>query len=347
MSHDAAELARRLARCAQAVCAYYLSNGRRRGRYWHVGDAHNTPGRSLYVRLSGPDSGPAAAGKWTDAATGQYGDLTDLIRLRLGHSRLSETLEEARVFLSLPAARLCSDTAPSTRDTKQAAQRLFRASLPATGTLAQSYLRARGIDCDLHTDALRFHPSCYYRAHDGAPLQAWPALIAAVTDLSGSITGVHRTWLARDGASKAPLPDPRRAMGQLLGHGVRFGIAIHVLAAAEGIENALTLRTAFPDLPVLAALSANHLSALVLPATLKRLYVAVDRDADGLAAASRLMRRSHGSGIRAYPLIPAGEDWNTDLMQRGITFVRQSLLDQFADTDELRCTPEADRVQRM
>ena len=38
------------------------------GRYWVVGDVMNTPGRSLYVRLTGPDSGPGAAGKWTDAA---------------------------------------------------------------------------------------------------------------------------------------------------------------------------------------------------------------------------------------------------------------------------------------
>ena len=58
MSRDASELARRLARDAEAVCRHYLSNGRRRGRYWTVGDVRNTPGRSMFVRLSGPDSGP-------------------------------------------------------------------------------------------------------------------------------------------------------------------------------------------------------------------------------------------------------------------------------------------------
>jgi len=67
----------RLARDAEAVCHYYLSNGRRSGRYWIAGDVQNTPGRSLYVRLSGPDYGPGAAGKWTDAATGEHGDLLD------------------------------------------------------------------------------------------------------------------------------------------------------------------------------------------------------------------------------------------------------------------------------
>ena len=33
MSSQAAELARRLARDAEAVCRHYLSNGRRQGRY--------------------------------------------------------------------------------------------------------------------------------------------------------------------------------------------------------------------------------------------------------------------------------------------------------------------------
>jgi hypothetical protein len=65
MSRDASELARYLARDAEAVCRHYLSNGRRRGRYWTVGDVRNTPGRSMFVRLSGPESGSGAAGHWT------------------------------------------------------------------------------------------------------------------------------------------------------------------------------------------------------------------------------------------------------------------------------------------
>jgi hypothetical protein len=66
MSVRASDLARRLARHAEAVCRHYLSNGRRQGRYWLVGDVQNRPGRSLYVRLTGPESGPGAAGRWTD-----------------------------------------------------------------------------------------------------------------------------------------------------------------------------------------------------------------------------------------------------------------------------------------
>ena len=53
MSMQASELARRLAEQAEAVCRHYLSNGRRVGHYWMVGDVSNTPGRSMFVRLKG------------------------------------------------------------------------------------------------------------------------------------------------------------------------------------------------------------------------------------------------------------------------------------------------------
>ena len=102
MINLAADLARRLAREAEAVCRHYLANGRRQGRHWIVGDVFNTPGRSLYVRLHGPQFGSGAAGKWTDAATGQHGDLLDLIGLNRGLISVREIMDEARLFLALP-----------------------------------------------------------------------------------------------------------------------------------------------------------------------------------------------------------------------------------------------------
>jgi hypothetical protein len=52
MASQAADLARCLARDAEAVCRHYLSNGRRRGCYWVVGDVANTPGRSRRLEES-------------------------------------------------------------------------------------------------------------------------------------------------------------------------------------------------------------------------------------------------------------------------------------------------------
>ena len=66
MPRNAAELAHRLAREAEAVCRHYLSNGRRVGNYWLVGDVRNTSGRSMFVRLKGRDIGGRPAGKWTE-----------------------------------------------------------------------------------------------------------------------------------------------------------------------------------------------------------------------------------------------------------------------------------------
>src|ERR1700746_3429391 len=131
MISAAADLARRLARDAEAVCRHYLSKGRRSGRYWIIGDVQNTPGRSLYVRLQGPEYGPGAAGKWTDAATGEHGDLLDLIALNRSHHRLGEAMEEAPSFLALPRSAATRSQAPPARaGSAEAARRLFAAGRP-------------------------------------------------------------------------------------------------------------------------------------------------------------------------------------------------------------------------
>src|SRR5499427_8378455 len=100
MARDASELSRRLAQNVEAVCRHYLSSGRREGGYWLVGDVRNTPGRSMFVRLKESAKGPP--GKWTDAATGEHGDLLDVIRESRGLNDLRDVADEARSFLSLP-----------------------------------------------------------------------------------------------------------------------------------------------------------------------------------------------------------------------------------------------------
>ena len=66
MSLQTEDLLRDLAQNAESVCRHYLPAGRREGSYWIVGDLQNNPGRSLFVRLTGPTSGPGAAGKFTE-----------------------------------------------------------------------------------------------------------------------------------------------------------------------------------------------------------------------------------------------------------------------------------------
>ena len=337
---DASELAQRLGRQAEAVCRHYLSAGYREGRYWLVGDVRNTPGRSMFVRLKGADSGRGAAGKWTDAATGEHGDLLDVIRESCGLIDFKDVAEEARTFLSLPHPEPDPDhqrrPASAPAGSPEAARRLFAMSRPITGTIVETYLRTRGITALHGTGSLRFHPRCYYRPDEHSPTETWPAMIASVTDLDGRITGVHRTWLSPEGSGKAPIDTPRRAMGELLGHAVRLCTAHDVMAAGEGIETILSLRMALPGLPMAAALSAAHLAAILFPATLRRLYIARDDDPASDGARDSLVERARDAGIEAIALSPTLGDFNEDLRTLGIGALRAAIRQQLAPEDVAR-----------
>ena len=329
--NQAGELAEALSRSVEAVCRHYLSSGRRSGHHWLVGDVDNTPGRSLYVRLVGPTSGKGAAGRWCDAATGQHGDLLDLIRLNRGYGSLRDAMDEARSFLALPRLTPRStrpaDRGPRSSDTVAMARRLFASGQPIRGTLAERYLQGRGIDfADIDAGALRLHPAAHYREAPDSPRQTFPALLAAVTDPAGTVTGVHRTYLdPRPDVSlepwrlgKAPVASPRRSLGQLAGNGARLRSRDGaVLLVGEGIETVLSLMPLFPDAGAVAALSAAHLVLLALPSATTTLLIARDNDAAGRNAAERLRERAEAAGLAATVLRPRLIDFNADLRRWG------------------------------
>ncbi|MGL4440826.1 MAG: DUF7146 domain-containing protein [Bosea sp. (in: a-proteobacteria)] len=398
---EIADLVDGLARHAEAVCRHYLSNGRRSGNHWLVGDKANTPGRSLYVRLKA--NGRGAAGKWTDAATDEHGDLLDLIRETLRLRTFPEVVAEARRFLgrsqTVPYAvnsavtslrgenrRLAEDSIASSGPSEQpptsdAARKLFAASRPITGTLAELYLKRRGLTQLDGTDALRFHPRCFYRPLDSGEANNWhfnpstanddggrsdadpqtlPALLAATTDEAGAITGVQRTYLDATALSagglldnllgKARVPSPRRALGDILGYGVRFGFGssltrplsphpafdADVIAAGEGVETMLSLRMGLPRLPMIAALSAGNLAALRFSANLRRLYIAQDDDPAGRHATAKFIACAEAAGIEAIILSPVLDDFNDDLRRFGYHALRDHLRPQLVAEDVAR-----------
>ena len=266
-----------------------------------MGDVEGSPGRSLYVRLHGPESGKGAAGKWTDAATGEHGDLLDLIAANQPLTTLRDTLDEARRFLSLPRPERRDELAtPAVRGSPEAARRLWAMSKPVQGTIAETYFRTRAITALRNCTSLRFHPRCWYRPD-------------------------------RDDA-----PDGRAAMGDLLGHGVRFGRAADTIAAGEGIETMLSLHQVAPNLPAVAALSAAHLAALILPTTCKRLYIVEDADPAGRNGADQLASRAEAAGVEALRLRPALSDLNDDLVRLGTDALTSTLRMQFAPEDVRR-----------
>ena len=106
-------------------------------------------------------------------------------------------------------------------------------------------------------------------------------------------------------------------MGHLLGNAVRFGVAHDVMAAGEGIETMLSLRCVLPTMPMVAALSANHLAAILFPATLRRLYIARDADPAGDVAMASLTDRAAEAGIEAIALVATARR-----LQRGSAHAR-------------------------
>lgn len=336
---SASELAARLARDPEAVCRHYLSAGRRSGNYWIVGDVANSKGRSLYVHLAGPRKG-----RWADAATAQFGDLLDLVRETCGLVDFRDVADEARRFLNEPQpdpapyrGNDAGDHPPVERPAAERARRLLRMTQPLAGTLADCYLRQRGILRASMHPALRFQPSCYYRDLVTGRTSSYPALIAAVTDGFGAITGVHRTWLDPEGDGKAKVDDPRRALGGLLGNAVRFRFPVYrpvpVMAAGEGLESILSLSHVMPGMAIVSALTANHLAAFRLPAGCERLYIAADADAAGRHGIEGLSRRAQALGILPLVLTPELGDFNEDLRRLGPARFTEQLRVQLAPED--------------
>lgn len=189
------------------------------------------------------------------------------------------------------------------------ALRIWRESRPAAGTLAESYLRARGISIDPPA-SLRFHGALRH-----ASGQCLPALVAGVQDASGRIVAIHRTFLRPDGAGKAPVKPQKAALGPIGGGAVRLAAAAgEVLQLAEGVETAAALSMATGN-PVWAALGTAGLVSVVLPDCVRRVIVCADGDPPGEAAARKAAARlaSEGREVRiARP--PAGFDFLDVLM---------------------------------
>ena len=153
---------------------------------------------------------------------------------------------------------------------------------------------------------------------------------------SNSPWAQYRETMITKFVGKAPIDTPRRAIGFLLGNAVRFGVADDVLAAGEGIETMLSLRCVVPTLPIVSALSANHLSATLLPLGLRRLYIARDADAAGESVQAVLTQRAETAGIETITLSPRLGDFNEDLHVFGLDALRAAVRIQLAPEDVAR-----------
>ena len=167
-----------------------------------------------------------------------------------------------------------------------------------TSQPAQRYLNARGLAVLLQRqdwpDILAISNLAY---HDEERQIALPALIAAIRSPRGELVNVHRTYLSSEGG-KATVSSPKKLMpsiepGAMKGAAIRLYPAGPSLALTEGIETALAVRAAFPEMPVWACVSAYGLRHVILPAFVCRVFIMADKDlsGEGTRSASHLAAR--------------------------------------------------------
>ena len=192
------------------------------------------------------------------------------------------------------------------------------------------YLAGRGIDLaelSRQPRSLRFHPAVWNRETN----RRWPAMLAAVTSDAGEMIAVHRTWLhSPDGMrwQKAPLRDPKMSLGRLAGGSIRLWRGAsrrslakapdgEVVAIGEGIETALSVVMACPELRVLCAVSLANMANVKLPPAVRSVILLKDEDGANVAT-----QRAFGKAIAAFQSQgravkvarpPAGKDFNDTL----------------------------------
>jgi putative DNA primase/helicase len=199
--------------------------------------------------------------------------------------------------------------------------RAWRDGYDVRNTLAEAYLWRRGLQLtDAEADTLRFHHSLWHW-----PTETWrPAMLALVKLASGEALTVHQTFLAFDGAGKAPVEKLRLfpAKTSPAGGGVWFGVADPAteFIVAEGVETALSAMRLIGVSAGCAALSELGIRKLILPPEARRVRVFADCDKAGQSLkVSRIARaRWLGEGRDVQVTLPnrTGDDANSILMRR-------------------------------
>jgi len=246
---------------------------------------------------------------------GAHGDIFDWLQRFEGlslHESIERLRREAVEGASAPRAAERREPDRETARKQADARAIWEASRPIGGTVAETYLReARAIGVAL-PNSLRFHPGLRIDPHNDAE---FPAMVAAVTDLAGSIVAIQRTFLALDGKGKASFERPKRALGPVGQGAVCLAPAGPVVGLAEGIETGLSAMEIF-RVPVWCALGSN-LARLVLPERVRNVAIFADRGEAGERAAAVASRTFHDQGRKVAIRFPErGKDFNDELKAR-------------------------------
>jgi len=191
------------------------------------------------------------------------------------------------------------------------ASQTWRSAFKPEGTLAERYLRHRGITIPVPA-SLRFVPHSFH-----APTrQRLPAVVAAVHDSAGAISAIQRAFIRNDGSGKAEVAPAKMCLGALGDGAVRLAPAGETVGLCEGWETGLAAMQLY-ELPIWCSLGASRMRCVVLPPSVRKVVIFADNDAAGREAAERTanVHRCHGRWVEIrWPIL--GADFNDELMQR-------------------------------
>lgn len=193
------------------------------------------------------------------------------------------------------------------------ARNLWQEAKPIAGTLAERYLRYRGITASL-PDTLGYITRCWHKN-----AKRLPALVCKIT--GSDLFAIHRTYLRSDGHGKADVNPTKTMLGPVSGGAVHLSNEGGPLVVTEGIETGLSLLSGLLDGPatVWAALSAGGMKRLRLPDDPGKLVIAADGDQAGHEAAHFLATRADAHGWQvSFRFAPDGADWNDVLTGKAV-----------------------------
>lgn len=296
-------------------------------------------GRDRFSLLKGERNEPD--GRWYCRGCG-YGDGIELVK-RFRGSTFPQTLRWLEAYLGIEHQResFCHRPEGLSEAEKTVRRRernlaFWNAAVPLRDLSRESpqwkYLASRGLGaCDasamLRAEA---ETEAWETNEDGERRSAgrYPVLLAAVTDGSGGIITLHRTFLTPDGG-KAPLSSPKKlAPGAIEDGLIRLFPPTAIFCLAEGIETALSVHE-MTGLPVWSAISLTGLRKFgEVPEGVKKIHICGDNDRSyaGAAGAYELaarIRRSRPDIEVAVHIPPEpGTDWNDVLRSGGRLEIR-------------------------
>ncbi|MDR1424775.1 MAG: zinc-binding protein, partial [Azoarcus sp.] len=177
--------------------------------------------------------GPGGGFKLAQAATGMD---------------FNAVLQAVERYLGLERLPPRTGAEPSAERMKKLVQRIWNEARPITpGDEAGKYLFSRGFALKAYPTVLRFHPSLGYFEKDGEgksrKIAEYPAMIASVQAIDGSMVSLHRTYLL-DGKKLAAQDAKKLLSPGVCGAAIRLWPPSPELALTEGIENAIAVHLA-------------------------------------------------------------------------------------------------------